>query len=153
MWFPTIPTDWTWTGQEIPAVLCFFLHANGSLRALISARALTSVFLRWYLLKFWAWNHSNNKVKQNKTIFCFCLFTDAQQFSQGLELRLQFLMQSKADPMQHPATSTEPLTQALLRATGHPWTVVSGHWAPGQSSALKLFNQKNTQATKIFWPG
>lgn len=63
MWFHTIPSDWASTDPEIPVVLCSFLHANGSLRALISATALTSAFLRWYLLKFWAWNHSNNKIK------------------------------------------------------------------------------------------
>lgn len=63
MWFPTIPSDWTSTDQEIPVVLCSFLHANGSLRALISANVLTGAFLRWYLPKFWAWNHSNNKIK------------------------------------------------------------------------------------------
>lgn len=120
MWFPTIPTDWTWTGQEIPAVLCFLLHANGSLRALISANALTSVCLRWYLLKFWVWNHSNKKVNQNKTIFYCCLFTDAQQVSQRLQLRLQSLMQSKADPMQHPATSTEPWHKPCWGPQGTP---------------------------------
>ena len=118
MWFPTLPRDWPSTDPEIPAVLCSFLHANGSLKALISANALTSAFLRWHLPKFWAWNYSNKtkvKTKQKKSLTAACSqmphkFLSAYSWDFSSSLR-----ESKADPVQHTATSTHPSPRATPR--------------------------------------
>lgn len=142
MWFPTIPADWTQTNQEIPAVLCFFLHANGSLRALISAKAKKASLSDG---AFWNFEHETTliiKVKPKQSVACSQMFNKflraySWDFSSWGRARLIL-----CKPQQL------PLSQTLLRGTG-TW----GHWALGQSSALKLFNQNNTQATAICWPG
>lgn len=115
------------------------------------------------LVHFWdgtSWKSEHEttlitKAKTKQNILYCCLFTNAE-VSRGLQLRLQFpfLTESKAEPVQHSATSTHlSLWDNLVKVTVHPWTVASGHWAAGQISASKLFNQKTTQTTKDLLAG